>query len=85
LFPKPLAYAAGEVRKHFWPVLGTGLVAIMVFTTLVIFAALLSFILIGIPLALALGAAGFAVKVFGRLAVFYFLGAAVLGGNRARC
>ncbi len=84
LFPKPLAYAAGEVRKHFWPVLGTGLVAIMVFTTLVIFAALLSFILIGIPLALALGAAGFAVKVFGRLAVFYFLGAAVLGGNRGR-
>ncbi|MCK7541141.1 MAG: hypothetical protein MZV63_64780 [Marinilabiliales bacterium] len=48
--------------------------AILVFTMLVIFAALLSFILIGIPLALALGAAGFIVKVFGRLAVFYFLG-----------
>lgn len=84
LFPKPLAYASGEIRKHFWPVFGTGLVAIMVFTMLVIFAALLSFILIGIPLALALGAAGFAVKTFGRLAVFYFLGTAVLGGNRGR-
>lgn len=84
LFPKPLAYAAGEIRKHFWPIFGTGLVAIMAFTMLVIFAALLSFILIGIPLALALGAAGFAVKVFGRLAVFYFLGTAVLGGHRDR-
>ncbi len=78
LFPKPIAYAAGEVRKHFWPVLGTGIVAIIVFTMLVLFAALLSFILIGIPIALALAAAGFLIKVFGRLAVFYFLGEAAL-------
>ncbi|HSA96266.1 MAG TPA: hypothetical protein VLJ16_09455 [Acidobacteriota bacterium] len=74
LFPKPIAFAAGEIRKNFWPALGTGIVAILVFTMLVIFAALLSVILIGIPIALALGVAGFLVKVFGRLAVFYFLG-----------
>jgi len=74
LFPKPIAFAAAEIRKNFWPALGTGIVAILVFTMLVIFAALLSFILIGIPIALALGVAGFLVKVFGRLAVFYFLG-----------
>jgi hypothetical protein len=84
LFPKPLAYAAGEVRRHFWAVFGTGLAAILVFTMLVLFAALLSFILIGIPLVLALGVAGFIIKVFGRLAVFYFLGATVLGGYRGR-
>ena len=78
LFPKPIAFAAGEIRKHFWPALGTGIVAIIVFTMLVIFAALLSFILIGIPIALALGAAGFVIKVFGRLAVFYFLGESAL-------
>jgi hypothetical protein len=78
LFPKPIAFAAGEIHKSFWPALGTGLVAIMVFTMLVIFAALLSFILIGIPIALALGIAGFLVKVFGRLAVFYFLGESLL-------
>jgi hypothetical protein len=77
LFPKPIAYAAGEIRKHFWPAFGTGIAAILVF-------ALLSFILIGIPLALALGVAGFIIKVFGRLAVFYFLGATVLGGTRGR-
>lgn len=84
LFPKPLAYAAGEIRRHFWAVLGTGFAAILVFTLFVLFAALLSFILIGIPLALALGVAGLIIKVFGRLAVFYFLGATVLGGYRGR-
>jgi hypothetical protein len=84
LFPKPLAFAADEIRRHFWPAFVTGLVAILVFTMLVFFAALLSFILIGIPIALALGVAGFIIKVFGRLAVFYLLGASVLGGYRSR-
>jgi hypothetical protein len=86
LFPKPIAYAAGEIRKNFWPVLGTGIVAILVFTMLVVFAALLSVVLIGIPIVLALAAAGFIVKVFGRLAVFFFLGEAslrALGSKRA--
>jgi hypothetical protein len=78
LFPKPVAFAAGEIRRAFWPALGLGLVAILVFTMLVLFAALLSFVLIGIPIALALGIAGFLVKVFGRLAVFYFLGESLL-------
>jgi len=78
LFPKAIAFASAEIRKSFWPALGTGLVAIIVFTMLVLFAALLSFILIGIPIALALGAAGFIIKVFGRLAVFHFLGESAL-------
>ena len=78
LFPKPIAFAAGQIRKSFWPALGTGFVAILVFTMLVFFAALLSFILIGIPIALALGVAGFLIKMFGRLAVFYFLGESLL-------
>jgi hypothetical protein len=78
IFPKPIAFAAGEIRKSFWPALGTGLLAIVVFTMLVIMAALLSFLLVGIPIALALGIAGFIVKVFGRLAVFYFLGESLL-------
>jgi hypothetical protein len=84
LFPKPLAYASGEIRKHFWPTLGTGIVAIIVFTMLVVFAALLSLLLIGIPIALALAAAGFIVKVFGRLAVFTFLGDGALRAFRSR-
>jgi hypothetical protein len=78
LFPKPIAFAAGEIRKHFWPALGTGVVASIVFTMLVLMAALLSFVLIGIPIALALAVAGFVIKVFGRLAVFYLLGESLL-------
>jgi hypothetical protein len=53
-------------------------VAILIFTMLVFFAALLSFILIGLPMALALVVAGFIVKVFGRLAVFFLLGESAL-------
>jgi len=84
LIPKPIAFAAGEIHKHFWPVLGTGFVAIIIFTTLVLFAALLSFILIGLPIALALAVAGLVVKVFGRLAVFYLLGESALRAFRSR-
>jgi len=78
LFPKPIAYASGELRKAFWPAFGVGLVAVIVFTGLVLFAALLSIILIGIPVLLALIAAGIIIKVFGRLVVFYFLGDSLL-------
>jgi hypothetical protein len=84
LFPKPIAYAAGEIRKHFWPAFGTGLVALLLFVTAMVFAAVLSFVLIGIPIALALVVAGFIIGVFGRLAVFCFLGTAVLGASRSR-
>jgi hypothetical protein len=78
LFPKPLAFASGEVRKSFWPAFGIGILAAIAFSGLVLFAALLSIVLIGIPILLALAAAGFIIKVFGRLAVFHFLGASAL-------
>jgi hypothetical protein len=78
LFPKPLAFAAGEVRKSFWPAFGIGFLAIIVFSGLVLFSALLSFILIGIPVLLGLVAAGFIIKVFGRIVVFYVLGDSLL-------
>jgi hypothetical protein len=78
LFPKSIAFASGEVRKFFWPAFGIGLAAILVFSGLVLFAALLSIILIGIPVLLALIVAGTFIKVFGRLAVFYFLGDSAL-------
>ncbi|MBE0713069.1 MAG: hypothetical protein IH583_11875 [Candidatus Aminicenantes bacterium] len=78
LFPKPLAFASGEVRKSFWPAFGIGLLAIIAFSGLVLFAALLSIVLIGIPILLALVAAGFIIKVFGRFVVFYFLGDSLL-------
>ena len=83
LFPKPIAYAAGEIRKNFWAAFVTGLIALVIFCIAVLFAVLLSFVLIGIPITLALAVAGFIIGVFGRLAVLYFLGASVLGGTRS--
>jgi len=78
LFPKQLAFASGEVRKSFWPAFGIGVLATIAFSGLVLFAALLSIVLIGIPILLALVAAGFIIKVFGRLVMFYFLGDSLL-------
>jgi hypothetical protein len=78
LFPKQLAFASGEVRKSFWPAFGIGVLATIVFAGLVLFAALLSIILIGIPILIAIAVAGFIIKVFGRLVIFYFLGDSLL-------
>jgi hypothetical protein len=77
LFPKQIAFAAGEIRKSFWPTFAVGLLAIIVFTGVILLAALLSIILIGIPVLMALVAAGIIIKIFGRLAVFYFFGDSV--------
>jgi hypothetical protein len=78
LFPKPISRAAGQIRTAFWPVFGIGLLAIVIFTGLVIFAAILSIILIGVPVLFALITAGIVIKIFGRLAVFYFFGDSLL-------
>lgn len=74
VFPKQIAFASGELRKSFWPVLGIGLIAHIIFAGLLIFAALLSIILIGIPVLVALIVAAFIIKIFGRLVLFYFFG-----------
>jgi hypothetical protein len=78
LLPRPIARAAAAVRTSFWPVFWTGLLAIVIFTGLAIFAALLCFILIGIPIAIALFWAGLIIKVFGRVVLFYVLGESLL-------
>jgi hypothetical protein len=78
LFPKPIERASTELRKSFWVVLAIGFLAQFVFAGLVVFAAILSIILIGIPVLLALLAAGFAIWVFGRLTLFYFFGDSLL-------
>ncbi|HEX2695310.1 MAG TPA: hypothetical protein VHP61_06120 [Acidobacteriota bacterium] len=78
LFPRPIARAAAAVRTSFWPVFWTGLLALVIFTGMAIFAALLCFILIGIPIAIALFWAGLIIKVFGRVVLFYVLGESLL-------
>jgi hypothetical protein len=74
LFPRQLSLASSQIRSAFWPVVGTGTVAIILFGGLVVVFALMSLILIGIPFLLIMGAIGLAVKVFGQVALFYFFG-----------
>ncbi len=74
LFPRQITFAAGELRRNFWPTFGTGLLALVCFTIFVIFATVLCLILIGIPIVLSLAVAGMIVKVFGRIVVLFLFG-----------
>jgi hypothetical protein len=74
IFPKQISFASNQIRTSFWPIFGTGILSIVIFTGLIIFSVFLCFILIGIPILLALIAIGVVIKIFGRVVVFYFLG-----------
>jgi len=74
IFPKQITFASDQIQKSFWPIFGTGILSIFIFTSLIIFSVFLSFILIGIPILLALIAVGVVIKIFGRVVVFYFMG-----------
>jgi hypothetical protein len=74
IFPKQISFASNQIRTSFWPIFGTGILSIIIFTGLIIFSVFLCFILIGIPILLALTAVGIVIKIFGRVVVFYFLG-----------
>lgn len=82
LFPGNVTRAAGEMRRSFGPVLLTGLVASAAFLFLMVFAAVLSVILIGIPVLIALSFAGILIKVFGRVVVFFVAGRLTAGAFR---
>jgi hypothetical protein len=78
VFPKPITFAAEELRKSFWLAFAIGFLAHLAFFGLVLFAALLSIVLIGIPVLFALITAGLIIKVFGRLVLFAFFGESLL-------
>jgi hypothetical protein len=74
LFPKNVTLAAAELRRSAAPILGIGLIASIAFSFLVLFSAVLSIILIGIPILMALTLAGIIIKVFGRVVCLFVLG-----------
>jgi len=73
-FPRQISLASSQIRKSFWPVFGTGILSIIIYTCLIIFSVFLSFVLIGIPILLSLIIIGLIIKIFGRVVLFYFLG-----------
>lgn len=78
LFPRQIAFASNQIRKSFWPVVGTGLLSIIIYISLIIFSALLSLVLIGIPILLSLIIIGLIIKIFGRVVLFHFFGESLI-------
>ncbi len=74
LFPRQVVFASGQIRRRFWPILGTGLLGLIIFSVFTAVAAVLCLVLIGIPILLTLIVAGLAVKIFGRVVLFYLIG-----------
>ena len=74
IFPVQVGQAAAMLPEAPLRHLGRGLLALLLFVLLLFAFLLLSFILIGIPLLILLMAAYFLVLIFGRAAVFYFIG-----------
>lgn len=74
IFPRQIPYASSQIRAAFWPVFATGVVSIIIFTGLVVFSALLSLALIGLPILLSLIIIGVIIKIFGQVVLFYFFG-----------
>jgi hypothetical protein len=74
VIPTRVTFASDRIRKDFGPVMGTGLLSVIIYAFLVIIAALLCIVLIGIPILLALLAAHFFITVFGRVTVYHFFG-----------
>lgn len=74
IFPRQISFASSQIRKSFWPVFGTGLLGIIIFTGLIIFSALLSLILIGIPILIVLIFIGVIIKILSRVILFFFFG-----------
>lgn len=82
LFPRQIIYASGQIRDSFGPVLGTGILSLIVFAGMVIFSAFLSLALIGIPILIALIIIGIIIKIFGQVILFYFFGEMLSRGSQ---
>ena len=74
VIPRRITFASEQLRKSFGAVLGTGVLAMVIFAFLVIIAALLCIVLIGIPILLALLAAHFFITIFGQVTVYHYFG-----------
>ncbi len=74
VIPTRVTFASDRIRNDFGPVMGTGGLSVIIYAFLVIIAALLCIVLIGIPILLALLAAHFFITIFGQVTVYHFFG-----------
>jgi hypothetical protein len=74
LFPRQIKFGSDQIRQAFWPIFGTGLLSIVIFSGLLVFSALLSLALIGLPILVSLIIIGIIIKIFGQVVLFYWFG-----------
>ena len=74
IFPQQISFASSQIEKKFWPIVGIGILGILIFMGAILLSVILSFLLIGIPLLFLLLLGGFIIQFFGRVVVFYFFG-----------
>lgn len=72
--PRQITYASDQIKKSFGPVIGIGLLSLIIFIALCLFSALLSLLIIGIPILLSLILLAVVFKVFGNVVLFHFAG-----------
>jgi hypothetical protein len=72
--PRQIHYASDQIKESFGPILGTGLLSLVIFIALCLFSAFLSFLIIGIPILLSLILLAVVFKVFGNVVLFHFAG-----------
>jgi len=78
VFPRQVYFAAGKLRTDFWPILGTGFLAMIIYAGLILVSSLLVFLIIGIPILFMLMLAGLVLKIFGGTVFSYFFGESFL-------
>ena len=82
--PRQITYASDQIKQSFGPIIGTGLLSLIIFIALCLFSAVLSFLIIGIPILLSLILLAVVFKVFGNVVLFHFAGNSLskLFGNK---
>ncbi|MFB0565526.1 MAG: hypothetical protein ACETWK_07590 [Candidatus Aminicenantaceae bacterium] len=78
LFPRQISLASTQIRKSFGSIFGIGLLSIVIYIGVVIFSALLCFLIIGIPLLVFFVILGVVIQIFGRVVLFFFLGESLI-------
>ncbi|MGB4704281.1 MAG: hypothetical protein WBI18_04300 [Candidatus Saccharicenans sp.] len=78
IFPRQVYFAAEKIRTDFWPVLGTGFLAAIIYGGLILLSVLLMFLIIGIPIFFLLLMVGLVLKIFGGTAFSLFFGESFL-------
>jgi len=74
ILPRQITYASDQVKESFGAIIGIGALSLVIFVALCLFSALLSLLIIGIPILLSLILLALVFKVFGNVVIFHFVG-----------